>query len=238
MTVDPGAIRLVLMPGLDGTGICFGPLIRVLPPDVPRTVIAYPDDGSLSLKGHADFVAARLTGENTVLVAESFSGLVALMLLHARPASVKGIVFSATFAESLHPFLIRTAASIPGAASLAKRLPAWLLNVFFFHSYADRTLEEMLRTSLLQVGPAGLRQRARLIAAGYPFPDDRFAVPCAYLQAAQDRVVPAAAADWFRSRFASFQLVRLDAPHCLLQTRPPESAEAIMAFTKKVTQGG
>lgn len=232
--VNPGAARLILMPGLDGTGVCFGPLTRALPPDVPRTVITYPDDEGLSLKDHADFVAARLTGENTVLVAESFSGLVALALLHERPAHVKGVIFSATFAEPLHPFLIRTAASIPGAPFLAKRLPAWLLNVFFFHSYADRTLENMLRESLLQVGPAGLRQRARLIAAGYPSPDDRFAVPCLYLQAAQDRVVPASAADWFRSRFASFELVRLDAPHCLLQTRPAESAAAIMAFARKL----
>ncbi len=120
MTVDANTIRLVLMPGLDGTGICFGPLIRALPPDVPRTVITYPDDENLSLKDHADFVAARLTGEDTVLVAESFSGLVALMLLHARPASVKGVIFSAAFAEALYPIMIRTAASIPGGASLAR----------------------------------------------------------------------------------------------------------------------
>ena len=233
--VNPGAIRLVLMPGLDGTGTFFRPLVRALPPDVPRTVITYPDDKHLSLEDHADFVAARLTGEDTILVAESFSGLVALMLLHQRPASVKGVVFSATFAEPLHPFLIRTAASIPGAASLAKRLPARLLNVFLFHSHADKALEAMLRQSLLQAGSAGLRQRARLIAAGYPFPDDRFAVPGLYLQATQDRVVPAGAADWFKSRFASFQLVRLDAPHCLLQTRPEESAEVIMAFTGVLT---
>lgn len=233
--VNPGAIRLVLMPGLDGTGTFFGPLVQALPPDVPRTVITYPDEKDLSLEDHANFVAARLTGDDTILVAESFSGLVALMLLHQRPTSVKGVIFSATFAEPLHPLLIRTAASIPGVTSLARRLPARLLNVFFFHSWADKALEEMLRQSLLQAGSAGLRQRARLIAAGYPFPDDRFALPCLYLQATQDRVVPAGAADWFKSRFASFQLVRLDAPHCLLQTRPAKSAEVIMAFTGVLT---
>ncbi|OPY00409.1 MAG: Alpha/beta hydrolase family protein [Syntrophorhabdus sp. PtaB.Bin047] len=232
MMVHPGAIQLVLMPGLDGTGMFFGPLTRALPPDVPRTVITYPDDKNFSLKDHADFVAARLTGEDTILVAESFSGLVALILLHARPASVKGVIFSAAFAEPLHPLLIRTVASIPGAASLARRLPAGLLNVLFFHSYADEALEELLRQSLQRTGPAGLRRRARLIAEGYPFPDDLFPLPCLYLQAAQDRVVPARAADWFRSRFASFELVTLDAPHCLLQTRPAESAEAIMAFAR------
>ncbi|OPY01657.1 MAG: Alpha/beta hydrolase family protein [Syntrophorhabdus sp. PtaB.Bin184] len=234
MTVGADAIGLVLMPGLDGTGVCFRPLLHALPPDVPQTVITYPDDKDLSLRDHADFVAARLPGEGVVLVAESFSGLVALMLLHAKPASVKGGAEDDAFAEPLHPFLIRTAASIPASASLVKILPARLLNVFFFHSHADKVLEKMLRESLLQVGPAGLRQRARLIAAGYPFPDDTFAVPCLYLQATQDRVVPARAAGWFRSRFVSFELVPLDAPHCLLQTRPAESAEAIMAFARKL----
>jgi pimeloyl-ACP methyl ester carboxylesterase len=177
-------------------------------------------------------VARRLSDEDTILVAESFSGLVALALLHERPARVKGVVFSAAFAEALYPVMLRMAVSIPGAASLAKRLPARFLNFFFFHSYADKALEKMLREALMRVGPDGLRQRAGLIAAGYPFPDDRFAVPCLYLQAAEDRVVPAGAADWFRSRFASFELLRLDAPHCLLQTRPSESAEAIMAFAR------
>ncbi len=91
----------------------------------------------------------------------------------------------------------------------------------------------MLREALLKMGSDGLRQRARLIAAGYPFPDDRFTLPCLYLQAAQDRVFPAGRPTG-SVRFPSFDLLRLDAPHCLLQTRPAESADAIMAFAGTV----
>jgi len=224
--------RLVLMPGLDGTGICFAPLIRALPPYIPLTVIAYPDDADFSLRDHAEFVARRLSGEGAVLVAESFSGLVALMLLHERPAGVRGVVFSAAFAEPLHSLLIRGASLVPGAPFLAKRLPSWLLGAFLFRSHTDAGLERMLRQALLQMGPAGLRQRANLIAAGYPFLDDRFSVPCLYLQPTRDRVVPGGASDWFGSHFSSFRLTRFDAPHCLLQTRPAECAETITAFIK------
>ncbi len=115
-----GSMRLVLMPGLDGTGIFFRPLIRVLPPEVSTYVITYPAGEALSLAEYARFVRGGLAGGEAVLVAESFSGLVALMLLHDRPENVRGVIFSATFAEPLHRPLIRVASMVPGTHALFK----------------------------------------------------------------------------------------------------------------------
>lgn len=227
-------IHLVLMPGIDGTGIFFRPLLRALPPDIAPRVITYPDGGALSLAEHAGFVRELLPRNDVVLVAESFSGLVALMLLHDPPGQVKGVVFSAAFAEPLRRLLIRVATFLPGIPSLVKRLPAALLNHYLFAPRADEMLEELLCDALPRLSPAALTHRAGLVALGYPFPEERFAIPCLYLQAARDRVVPQKAADWFAEHFVNFELARFDAPHCLLQTRPRECADRIVRYVDRI----
>ena len=35
-------IRLVLLPGMDGTGILFEPLLEILPSDLHAKVVSYP----------------------------------------------------------------------------------------------------------------------------------------------------------------------------------------------------
>ena len=230
-------IHLVLMPGIDGTGIFFRPLLGALPHDTPSSVITYPADETLSLAEYAGFVRGQLPGNDVVLVAESFSGLVALMLLHDLPGNVKGVVFSATFAEPLHHLLISTAVLIPGLPSLIKRLPPPLLSHYLFAPCADRVLEHLLREVLPRLSPGAIKNRAGLIARGYPFPEERFSIPVLYLQASGDRVVPQKAARWFARHFNEFELARFDAPHCLLQTRPGECADRIVRYVDRITRG-
>lgn len=40
-------LRLILLPGLDGSGVLFAPLLRHLPPDVEPVVVRYPPDRAL-----------------------------------------------------------------------------------------------------------------------------------------------------------------------------------------------
>lgn len=229
-----GPIRLVLMPGIDGTGIFFRPFLGALPDNVSSYVITYPPAEALSLAEYARFVRRQLPEDDAVLVAESFSGLVALMVIHDRPENVRGVVFSAAFAEPLHHLFIAIASSIAHAPSMVLGMPASVMNFLLFGAYASKELKELLRETLSRFSPDALRHRAGLIASGYPFLDDRFDVPCLYLQASRDRLVPMHAARWFSGHFSYFELTRFEAPHCLLQTRPAECAERIMEYLKTV----
>ncbi len=228
-----GKIEIVLMPGIDGTGIFFEPLLNTLSPDICATVITYPRSTILSLDGHARFVAGNFPADDTIVVAESFSGLVALMLCHIRPPQLKGVVFSATFAEPLYRTLIRTASSIPGMERLVKQLPAFAINHFLFGPFANDSLKTLLARGLPEIDPLCLKQRARLVAAGYPFPEEAFDLPCLYLQATRDLVVPQEAASWFADHFHQCEIARFDAPHCLLQTRPTECLAKIREFAER-----
>lgn len=229
-----GKTGIVLMPGIDGTGIFFDPLVKTLPPDIPVSVITYPPGKIMSLDEHAEFVARHFPADNVVIVAESFSGLVGLALLHQKPKGVKGAIFSAAFAGPLHRHGIHGLSLIPGMESLIKKLPVTLFEHFLFGPFANSELRALLVRGLPGIDGKSLKQRARLTASGYPEPDEMFETPCLYLEAAHDRVVPPQAALWFADHFYTFEHARFDAPHCLLQTRPSECSARIVGFIKMV----
>src|SRR5687767_13530285 len=91
-------LPLVLLPGFDGTGKLFGPLQAALGTDVVSRTVRY--DAERSLEDYIDTVTRILPQENAVLVAESFSGPVALSLLARHPTRIKCAVLCATFAVS------------------------------------------------------------------------------------------------------------------------------------------
>ena len=223
---------IVLMPGIDGTGTFFEPLINVLPPGILVTAITYPPGAVLSLEEHARFVAENLPADNVVIVAESFSGLVGLALLHQRLPAVKGAVFSAAFAGPLHRCLIHALSLVPSIESLVRKLPVPLLEHYLFGPFSNRELKTLLVRGLAEIDGKSLKQRASLTASGYHHLDERFALPCLYLEATRDRVVPPEAVSWFAGHFSHFQHEKFDAPHCLLQTKPAECSVKIIEFMK------
>src|SRR5688572_27133984 len=91
-------MKLVLLPGLDGTGCLYKPLTQILPPEFSYLVISYPKDKPHSYAELVELVKLQLQAqEDYVLVAESFSGPVAIELAATRPANLKALVLSATF---------------------------------------------------------------------------------------------------------------------------------------------
>lgn len=75
-------VMLVLLPGMDGTGTLFDPLLAVLPKTCQIKVIKYPTDASLTYEELERYVIERLPiGRSPLIViAESFSGPIALRL--------------------------------------------------------------------------------------------------------------------------------------------------------------
>ena len=72
-------MKLVLLPGLDGTGLLFDPLLRILPSHFSSIVISYPPDEPLGYAELVPYVKSRIpANEDFVIVAESFSGPLAV----------------------------------------------------------------------------------------------------------------------------------------------------------------
>lgn len=99
-------ISLVLLPGLDGTGALFQPLLEHLPKDLKPIVVSYPGSDCLSYHELLPIVLRALpTDAPFVILGESFSGPLALMTAATCPRGLAGVVLCATFVRN--PLLLR-----------------------------------------------------------------------------------------------------------------------------------
>jgi pimeloyl-[acyl-carrier protein] methyl ester esterase len=226
---------VVLLPGLDGTGLLFRPLIAALPAGLRATVVSYPATQPLRLDELAALVSRKLPPEKVVLVAESFSGLVALTLLMSAPARFRAVVFVGAFAEPPRPLLLKLAPLASRATGLMRSAPAFLLRQFCVGRDASAGDLKLLREALAAVAPDVLAQRLALIGTRHSFGKAKFDVPAHYLRASQDRLVPTAAADWFKQRFRQCEVEEVEGPHFLLQASPRESAAVLERIVRRVS---
>src|SRR5690349_18711401 len=97
------SMRLVLLPGLDGTGELFAPFTDALA-GVNVQVISYPPDRPMNYAGHEAHVRERLPkSEDYVLLAESFSGPVGISIDASAPSNLRGLILCCSFASNPLP---------------------------------------------------------------------------------------------------------------------------------------
>lgn len=228
-------MRLVLLPGMDGTGDLFGPVAAEL--DVQTQTIRYPPQRPL---GYTELEALALSelpvAAPYVLLGESFSGPIALSIAATRPPSLRGVILCCSFASNPRPALgafrrlLRWTPARPPLGALM-----WLLA----GSHATPALREALSGALAAVSPAALRARlAAVVEVDVVARLQAISVPLLYLQALEDRVVPPAAGRAILENVHRSRVAQLAAPHFLLQTRPSEAARMIDDFVREVARAG
>ncbi len=75
MAIEKGKIRIVLLPGLDGTGLLFEPFIQKCPEGYLPEVIQYPHDRPHSYTALEEIIESKIPGNDKFLIlGESFSG--------------------------------------------------------------------------------------------------------------------------------------------------------------------
>jgi len=80
------ATHLVLLPGLDGTGELFAPLLQALGDRCPTSVVRY--GAELTFDEYVES-AGKALPDQCVLIAESFSGPFAIALAARHPPKVR-----------------------------------------------------------------------------------------------------------------------------------------------------
>lgn len=221
---------LVLLPGMDGTGLLFEPLVAALDRDIKVRVVNYPANEVLGYEALAAIARAALpVDEPFVLLGESFSGPIAVMLAAEGHAQLRGIVLCCTFVRNPRPMLA-------GLRMLLKLLPfaaapMGILNRLLLGESSTPALRAALADAVGQVAPNVMRERLRAIVEVDV--SDRLKglrVPCLYLRAARDDVVPESAGRLVVELKPNIKVIRIEAPHCLLQAAPAEAAAAVTGF--------
>lgn len=231
-----GATRsphLVLLPGLDGTGKLFAAFVKVLNSSVHTVVVPYPTDQPLGYGALDTLVTGVLDAlpreQPFVLLGESFSGPLAIRIAARAPQGLIGLILCATFAKNPFPWL---GWARPLAAYLpVKSLPRWLRAPLMWGSLAADRAPSQMERAMSGVSAAVVRQRiAALLEVDETGALRCIKIPVLVLRARGDRVLPRAATRWIVKNLAHAQLIEIDAPHLLLQTRPTECAAAVSRF--------
>jgi pimeloyl-ACP methyl ester carboxylesterase len=230
-------IRLVLLPGMDGTGDLFEPLQEALDPHTRVDIVRYPGSEPRGYDELEPRVRAQLPADEPfVLLGESFSGPLAIAIAATPPPGLRGLILCCSFARAPAPGLALLRGGLLGlamkflhAAPLRGPMQRMLLG-----RDADPRLGAQLQAALGKVSTAVMTHRLRAVqrvnvTALLP----RIRVPALYLQALQDRLVPAKAAAIIERALPALRIVRLDGPHGLLQASPAAAARVIDNFCRE-----
>jgi pimeloyl-[acyl-carrier protein] methyl ester esterase len=221
--------RLLLLPGLDGTGELYAPLLDVLGGAVTASVVRYEPERSFDDYVHA--AAKALSPQNAVLVAESFSGPIALALCARYPANIKGLVLCATFAQSPFRSLLRLSPYAPNALLRPSPIQPLILRYVCLNGERDNRLLEQALSVLRSVPASTMHARLTTLSTIDMRPLlCSVNVPTLYLRATRDRVVHQRLGRALTDNLSNVVVQEIEGPHLLLQARPRECAEAIVRF--------
>ncbi|WP_320200728.1 alpha/beta fold hydrolase (plasmid) [Agrobacterium sp. rho-13.3] len=221
-------MKIFILPGLDGTGLLLSELENLLSKENTVSVIRYPSN----LYRYDDlqiWVKNTLPDDDFVIVAESFSGPLAIVLASQKPKGLRGIVFVATFARSPVPVPL-CFAHIVKIAPIRSKFLFWLVQPLFLGKWSGEAFAKSFRRALNRIPSATIAGRLReVLMVDTREQLRKLSLPMIYLRATEDRLVPSKmSADFDLAPEAIFTI---EGPHFLLQSRAEQAAECILKFT-------
>jgi pimeloyl-ACP methyl ester carboxylesterase len=220
------ATEIVFLPGFDGVAELRGEFVEALAPLGPVRSIGYPNSKLDTLNGYARFVAAQVDpGSRPIVVAESFSGLIAARWA-AQDPHVAAVVLCAAFARNPVPWSA-LGASMPATAQF---FGANFLNPlgFITGDVARQRWSQALATAIRSLHRDVIAERLRIVSTedvGTELQGLR--IPIVLAQFQDDAVIGARAREALEAACVEPTIVRVPGPHFTLETRPREVAAAL-----------
>jgi len=219
-------------PGLHGTSVLYEPIREMLPSGVVAEFMDLPSTGKQDYDTLTAWMQKTLpTGKKRLLIAESFSGPLALRLAEKRASEVAGIVLAASFCNT--PFN-------PGITLLPLRPlfmvkpPRKALRHFLIGEDASEAELTALRAVVQSIPSSTLTRRVRAILELMEDDNPPLAdLPMLILQAQNDNLIPWEAQRKLEACYPHADTHWIDSPHLLLQRCPGECLAHIRAFAKE-----
>jgi pimeloyl-[acyl-carrier protein] methyl ester esterase len=228
-------VPIVLMPGMTGTAALLAGLAGELKAARPVQIIDYPMTGPQDYDFLTQFVVDRLPRGPFILLAESFSGPIAIEIAAREQARTKGLILAATFAR--HPL---PASLAPFAYWIdISMIPHMMIEPMMLGPYGTDELKQQFSRAIHAMPSDTVRARTqetlnvdkrRLLG------DIRCPALC--LTGRHDRLIPTERADEIIAGLTHCQHHAFDAPHMFLETHPHEAATVINAFCASLSVSG
>ncbi|WP_242372005.1 alpha/beta fold hydrolase [Anaeromyxobacter sp. SG26] len=211
----------LLLPGIDGSGRLFAPLLAAAPRRIAPVVVSFPPGAPLGYDALVDRVRATLPPGRFLLVAESFSGPIAIRLAAERPRGLAGLVLAATFLHRpLHP-LLHPIRGLVGARLFGLPMPALLVRHFMTGWDAPDALVREVQAAVGSTAPEVMALRA-MEALRVDVRDALLQVdaPILVLSPRRDRLIRTDVGEELLALRPDAEVVEVDAPHMILQRAP------------------
>src|ERR1051325_7992459 len=224
--------HLVLLPGLDGTGSLFDPLLSVLPPTFQASVVRYPPDRLISHWELLGCIRSVIPWDHPyVLVAESVAGPLALKFVEAQRQDIRAVVLCASFVSRPAAPAQTWVPSFLAKPWLEQEPTPQAVRKHLLGQDAPELLVERATAALRSLKPEVRAARAQMVFNA----DARQALqacekPILYLQASEDQFVGRAALEEIKRLKPSVKAAVVNGPHALLQRNPREAIAAIRTF--------
>jgi pimeloyl-[acyl-carrier protein] methyl ester esterase len=229
--------RALLLPGIDGSGRLYAPLVAARPRAFSPELVSYPPDAVLGQDELLALVRARLPRGRFLLLAESFSGPLAIRLAAERPPGLIALVLAATYLHAPLDPLLHPIRGLVGARLFGFPLPAAAVRWFLAGGDAPGALVAEVQRAVAGVSPAVMAGRAA-DALRVDAREDlaRVEAPILFLAPTRDRLIRRDVADELLAIRPDAEVALLDAPHMVLQRCPQASLARIEEFLRRLAQ--
>jgi pimeloyl-[acyl-carrier protein] methyl ester esterase len=229
-------LKVVLLPGMDGTGKMFADFVKALPETFDVETVSYPVDQCLSYSELLGLVQSFVPrSERYVIVAESFSTPLAIQWAATNPPNLKGIVLCAGFVVSPVQGWLRSVCSYLAPLLFVVALPKSVARFLLVGSNASISLVATVRTAVSSVKSTVMSARLRAVLACDARAElAQVTMPILYLQATEDRLVNRVCVEEIRRIRPQTTVAAIAGPHLILQREPQLTAEVVVEFVRQL----
>ena len=212
--------KILILPGLDGTDLMLGPFRELCAASQETIVGTLPDDPTLGYEGLAEHFSTIVNGLSSChIIAESFSGPIAILLAHKYPEVVTRLTLVASFATTPLP---KFASFVPWFLLLRIPLPTFAARYFLVGNC--NSIVPTLRSAIGQNSFPVLRNRLWL--SQYVDVTKQYSeLNCqlTYRRPTRDRRVPMRCVDEILEANPATEIREVEGPHLILETEPENS---------------
>jgi pimeloyl-ACP methyl ester carboxylesterase len=228
--------HLVLLPGLDGTGSLFAPLLAHLPEGLIPVVVKYPPDKVLYYEQLYPYIREVMPwNEPYILLAESFSGPLAIKFAAAQPENVHALVLVSSFFSKIDAPAASWTSFFTKEKWFEHATPDSAIKQLITGGVCEPALLSAIKQAIHTVQPEVLAHRVRLmfeIDLSNALKELRAPLLC--LAGTQDKLAAPQAIQHLLAAKANSACVTFDTSHLLLQTHPKEALQAIQHFARNL----
>jgi len=229
-------MKVIILPGMDGTGKLLKPFAdALLEHGVASTIMSYPSHLAQSYQTLMDEIIAPALPkrEEFVLLAESYSGPMAIALAQQKPPGLKGLVLVVTFAEPPDSILLAFTKLLPMKSILSLPVPCWMAHRLMLGKREPRGDHQIFCQVVREMRPEVIADRIENVRR-IRLDKNPIQLPAIYIRALEDPLLPSNAVEGVRALIPDLRVHEIPGPHLVLDTSPELCAALTAGFVGKI----